>query len=606
MSGNVIANIKSIVDNLDNVEWKQTIYEAVTNSLQAGATNIDIKFMSDTLDYNNTKKKIDELIIIDNGEGFNKENTEAFQEYGTQHKKIKFKIGSKGIGRFLYLKIFNKVYIESLNKEINFSVENDIKVNTLIENKYDLTKVHFKEPKFNFIVDYDKLRNDIKEHFIAYFKLLNNKEITINIYENENKECELKSVDIPKFTDKEFKVNNHIFKISYVFNDKDFPYTEGFYCADDRVVIKNSQLDAKRKLRAFKNINILFLLSSEYLNQNVDSTRANFKIMPVQTSQLDIFQNTSWQDIKDELKIQIKEIALEHKIDIDNIAKENLKESIIKAPYLAHYLQNNDDVYNIEDLIANAKEELEKDKILLREKPDEVINYERLLNIITQSELSEYIFDRQRIIDKLKELTTDSALEQEIHNLFMKQHSSDENQNYKTNHLWLFDDRFMGYNKVFSEAQLQEIFPELIRNLERPDILSINELSIISNSYEKEDITDIVIIELKKASVKITPARAEEQLINYAGYINEAYSDRKVRIWTYAFLKFDEKTEKSLKNKGYNMVLTKSKYPIYYHPFNEVNTIINFVDYHAIADDANNRNKTFMKILNGNMIREEN
>lgn len=62
MSGNVIANIKSIVDNLDNVEWKQTIYEAVTNSLQAGATNIDIKFMSDTLDYNNTKKRLMNLL----------------------------------------------------------------------------------------------------------------------------------------------------------------------------------------------------------------------------------------------------------------------------------------------------------------------------------------------------------------------------------------------------------------------------------------------------------------------------------------------------------------------------------------------------------------
>lgn len=602
MSGNVTANIKSIVDNLDNVEWKQIIFEAVTNSLHSGAINIDIKFMSDTLSYDDTKKKIDELIIIDDGEGFNKENTEAFQEYGTQHKKIKFNIGSKGIGRFLYLKIFKKIYIESLDKEIKFSMENDIQVTTIEEKKYDLTKVYFREPKSHFVVDYKGLTNDIKEHFIAYFKLLGKKEIFINIYENNIKVSEISSKDIPSFNDKEFKVNGHTFNISYVFNDSKFKYSEGFYCADDRVVIKNTQLDTKRKLKAFKNINILFLLSSEYLNKNIDSTRANFTIMPVQSSQAIMFQNTSWQDIKIELKKQIKQIAKENNILIEDIAKSNLKDSIIKAPYLAHYLQNNDDVYNVEDLIHNAKEELEKDKVLLREKPEEIENYQRLLSIITQSELSEYIFDRQRIIDKLKKLTTDNALEQEIHNLFMKQHTSDEKQNYKSNHLWLFDDRFMGYNKVFSEAQLQVIFPELIKNLERPDILSINELSIISNSYEKDDITDIVIIELKKASVKITPSRAEEQLIDYAGYINEAYSDRKVRIWSYAFLKFDEKTEKSLKNKGYNRVLTKSKYPIYYHPFNQVNTIINFVDYHAIADDANNRNKTFMKILSGELI----
>ncbi|SFV61555.1 ATPase family protein [hydrothermal vent metagenome] len=185
-------------------------------------------------------------------------------------------------------------------------------------------------------------------------------------------------------------------------------------------------------------------------------------------------------------------------------------------------------------------------------------------------------------------------MEKEIHNLFMKQRTSDDKEDYRTNNLWLFDDRFMSYNKIFSDKQIKEIFPKLSENLDRPDILSL-----ISNSYNKDEITDIVIIELKKADEKITPSRAEEQLIDYAGYINEAYQDRKVRIWTYAFLKFDKKTENSLQNKDYNRVLTKSEYPIYYKPFNRVNAIINFVDYKALSDDAENRNRTFMKILGG-------
>jgi hypothetical protein len=33
--------------------------------------------------------------------------------------------------------------------------------------------------------------------------------------------------------------------------------------------------------------------------------------------------------------------------------------------------------------------------------------------------------------------------------------------------------------------------------------------------------------------------------------------------------------------------------------YEKPNTIINFLDYRAIAIDANNRNKTFMKILGG-------
>ncbi len=156
----------------------------------------------------------------------------------------------------------------------------------------------------------------------------------------------------------------------------------------------------------------------------------------------------------------------------------------------------------------------------------------------------------------------------------------------------------MTYNKVFSDKQIKQIFPTLSDNLDRLDILSIS-----ANTYNKEEITDIVIIELKRASEKITPARAEEQLIDYAAYINDANENQTIRIWTYAFLKFDKKTERSLRNKGYNRVLTKSQYPIYYHPFNEVNTIVNFVDYRALADDAENRHQTFMKILSGDSFR---
>jgi hypothetical protein len=40
----------------------------------------------------------------------------------------------------------------------------------------------------------------------------------------------------------------------------------GFYCADNRVVIKNNK-DEKGKLKPFRHVNILFLLSSEYLNK---------------------------------------------------------------------------------------------------------------------------------------------------------------------------------------------------------------------------------------------------------------------------------------------------------------------------------------------------
>ena len=309
----------------------------------------------------------------------------------------------------------------------------------------------------------------------------------------------------------------------------------------------------------------------------------------------DSLHSLSWQEIQQGIKEQVKIIARENNIEIDKLSEASLQQAIKEAPFLVYYLQDNELGEDSQELQRRAKKLFEKDKQFLRDSKNETHDkYKEKLAIVTQSELTEYIYDRQKKINLLKKLTDEKALEKEIHNLFMRQRTSDKKEDYRTNNLWLFDDRFMSYNKVFSDKQIREIFPQLSKNLDRPDILSI-----ISNTYEKDEITDVVIIELKKADEKITPSRAEEQLIDYAGYINEAYQDRKIRIWSYAFLKFDKKTENSLRNKDYNRVLTKSQYPIYYKPFNAVNAIVNFVDYKALADDAENRNRTFMKILGG-------
>ena len=299
--------------------------------------------------------------------------------------------------------------------------------------------------------------------------------------------------------------------------------------------------------------------------------------------------------------IKIKKFIILFKMDdIEKakLAEENLQKAKEEAPFLIYYLQDNEANQESKTLIKEAKKLFEKDKQFLRNiKNEKHEKYKEKLALVTQSELTEYIYDRQKKINLLKKLTDEKALEKEIHNLFMPQRTSDKQEDYRTNNLWLFDDRFMTYDKIFSEAQIKDIFPNLIANTKRPDILS---LSIVSNSYNKEEITDIVIIELKRPNEDIEPSGAETQLLRYSRYINESRkSDSKIRIWTYAFLKFNEETEFDLDNRSYNKIPIQGEYPIYYKYYEKPNTIINFLDYRAMAIDANNRNKTFMKILGG-------
>ena len=110
---------------------------------------------------------------------------------------------------------------------------------------------------------------------------------------------------------------------------------------------------------------------------------------------------------------------------------------------------------------------------------------------------------------------------------------------------------------------------------------------------------------MKRPDENITPARAEEQLLEYARHINSSRQKNKIRIWTYAFLKFNSDVEESLKDKSYNYIPTQSQYPIYYRYYDRANIIINFMDYAALADDAHTRNQTFINILKGKQFDKE-
>ncbi|CAA6804127.1 MAG: ATPase family protein [uncultured Sulfurovum sp.] len=589
-SGTVVASIETIVNDLKPVTWRQVLYEAVTNALQANATEIKINFIQNSLDLEDTPKYIDSVMVEDNGDGFNEKNTKSFREYRSTYKKY---LGCKGIGRFLFLKVFDKVKIESFDKSIEFVINNDIEVSKTSK-EFKRTTLKFLNPKDSFTVEYQTFKDDLKNYFLAYFKLLKdeNRLIKISICENEKVYSIVESDDIPDFKDKDFMIGEHEFKLSYIL---DFN-ADGYYCAGNRVVIKNSELESNKKFRFFKDVNILYLLSSPYLDSSANDTRDDFNIYPKKKQQ-DLLHNLSWQEIQNGVKEQIKIIAKDNNIEIDKLAEEHLKEAIKESPFLVYYLRKNELGEDSKGLQKQAKKLFEKDKQFLRDNKNETHEkYKEKLAIVTQSELTEYIYDRQKKIDLLKKLTDEKALEKEIHNLFMQQGTSDKKEDYRTNNLWLFDDRFMTYDKIFSEAQIKDIFPNLIANTKRPDILS---LSIVSNSYNQEEITDIVIIELKRPNEDIDPSGAETQLLRYSRYINESRANNKIRIWTYAFLKFNEETEFDLDNRSYNKIPIQGEYPIYYKYYEKPNTIINFLDYRAMAIDANNRNKTFMKILGG-------
>ncbi|MCX2717708.1 ATP-binding protein [Helicobacter sp. MIT 21-1697] len=585
-------NIPEVVEQLKNVKVENIIFESMMNAIQANATLIELKIIASSLDDKNKTPYIDKIEVIDNGDGFNEENLKSFGEYRSGYKKS---LGCKGVGRFMYLKLFKNVKIISKNKEFDFTYNGMTEPKEQVS--YDKTKVILSNPKNNFSVDFSKIKKQIKEHFLAYFKT-ESKDIQIDIYRNNECVDNVKSNEIPDFKKKEFKIKNYSFSISYLFGENDFK-NEGFYVANNRVVIKNSDLEQESKynLPKEKDLRIFYLLESNYFDKNVNDERNELQIYPKRKNSLE-FEDLSWNDIYDELENQLKAIYREHNFDVENTIKENRKKSIKELPYLGVYFENRNEL-NVNDMLENAKKEFNEDKDFLRDDSNKAKrNYESKLTKVTQAELAEYVFDRNKLIQQLKNSVDKGDIEAEIHNLFMPKKTFDDKQDYRSNNVWLFDDRFMCYDKIFSDIQIKNIFPELHKNIERPDLLSI-----ISNTYEKDKITDILLIEFKKPEAKKEYfAIAHQQILGYAAMINEVYFQKKVRIWAYGFLKFSDEVLKSLINDDYNQIYTNTDFPICYKYNQANNIIIHFMDYNSLICDAENRNQLFLDILRGKYL----
>ena len=585
-------NIAAVVEDLKNIRLENVIFEAIMNAIQANATKIKLKLYTNSLEKNDKILPIYKMEIVDNGDGFTKANLESFDSYRSDYKKS---FGCKGVGRFVYLKIFNDIKIRSRDIEASFNLNGFMKKS--IEENINDTKISFLNPKDNTLINIQTIAKNIKEHFLAYFKI-EDRLIEIGIYNNDIKIETIKSTDIPHFRIKQFKIKNYDFKISYIFGDSKLG-SECFYAANHRIVIKNSNLDNQQKFNLVRGIDLFFILESEYFDKNVNDERNELQIYPKQTNLLE-FYDLNWEDIHEELEKEIKEICRENNFNISETINENRKRAVVSTPYLGAYFENREEL-NLKDMQKNATKEFNKDKEFLRDKNNiQNKNYEIILNRVTQAELAEYIFDRDRLIEKLEEYVKNHSIEKEIHNLFIKQNTSDSTNNYKTNNVWLFDDRFMSYDKIFSDKQIKEIFPKLNENLERPDILSI-----ISNTYEKDKISDILLIEFKKPEAnKEYFSKAAMQLLDYSSYVNQSFSNKNIRIWAYGFLEFSDEILRTILNDDYNQIYTKSKFPICYKYNKTNNVIINFMDYNALISDARNRNQVFLNILRGKYINE--
>lgn len=85
----MIVTTKQIVKKLPtNLKLLSILNEAITNSIQANATEIEIYFYTLPIDLFGNTRKVKSISIIDNGDGFTDKNIDSFNHYMSEYKVI--------------------------------------------------------------------------------------------------------------------------------------------------------------------------------------------------------------------------------------------------------------------------------------------------------------------------------------------------------------------------------------------------------------------------------------------------------------------------------------------------------------------------------------
>ena len=591
-------------------------FEALANALDAGATEISIDIDVQAFDKPDTLK----ITVSDNGDGFTDENFERFRKLLRPRDKF-----HKGIGRLVFLNYFSRVDVTSTRSKWRrtFIFKDGFDGNAPIENLNDeqpaKTTLAFNGFAKDRVKSYDDLKPDVlKPLLIEQF---------------------LPTLDARKRDGTAFKISINL-KTKESNAQKEFFPHEMVITADDlpsmtKITIQDDSLDAFSTidmhyhvepvsgkgslLVAFSidgrtiPVNLIpassfppgymgmFLFESEMFHSNADSSRQ--KLILPENLPIEKLYRVLRREVGKVLADMIPKIT-----EKNEKVKEKFEEQF---PHLLGYFENDTvGLIDRDDALEIAQQKFFRaQKQVLQCETLTQAAYEKSLELSSRT-LTEYILYRDKIIGRMKEMTTGNA-ESEIHNLIVprfKEFSKEAmpSEIYQNN-AWLLDDKFMVFRTILSEQRMDTVVnairldEECEKDAGRPDIAMI-----FSADPKNASAVDVVVIEIKKKTDDEKENQyAINQLLDRAVKL-AAHCPNIQRIWYYAVIQISDTMETRLRQQKWAPLFSMGK--LYYQEFiterpdrTVVPTPTFVVSFDAIVADAESRNHTFLEILRNGM-----
>lgn len=579
--------------------------------------------------------------ISDDGIGFNDKNFESFLTAETTHKIEK---GCKGVGRFVWLKSFGAVDIESIYtgessvmmRKIRFNLTEGIKevenVPTNAERGTVVKLLHFKEEYRILPSAYkttSKIAQRILEHCLYYF--IAGTAPKIIVIDGES------SIDLDEiFTEIKDNIETEMIKIG----PHDFCIThiklyathaqmhKLVLCAGDRDV-KSIKIGPQLGTNAeFDNDGARFVYSayvtSGYLNQHVDTIRLDFDI-PDEGSLLGVDPDfISMNQIKAELiaaargnlapfiesvKLQKMEMVSDYVANINPL----LRAIPTYCPEVYEEIEpgvSNDKLNEIffkykgkaEWEIRKQSEKLLKTSAL--DIPKIQVECDQLAHRLAdfqKDQLATYIMFRKMVIDLLEKKLEFNKVgthynEDIVHDIVFPRKSTTDDLDYQQHNMWLIDERLTFHTFAASDKRLSETTSS--ESDDRPDIVAFAEID------EDRTARAVSLVEFKKPSRKSYDETPGEQLLRYARAIRgkdiempngrTLHVSDSTRFYCYAISDLSKKVREFAENNNYAQLKNEFGYYTYVRA---LNAHIEIIAFDKIVIDARQRHKAFFEKL---------
>lgn len=658
-------NIQGIIDNIRNKSNVYTpIIEAIVNSIQAiqekktqdGLVEV-ILIRENILEFSGSLPSINNIIIRDNGVGFNDQNRDSFDTY---YSEVKKEIGGKGFGRFLFAKYFDTVRVESVfetkdgkNKlrKFRFGKGYEIVVDEKIEDtdvKETYSSIFLNDLKesHSFEKDIETISKRILEKILIYFINDSANCPTIVVKENDGSNSivlndYLKGKNqIQLFKEIEFSVNGSkpgaaekftakVFKIYYPGHQRSKLSLTGHSREVTEVNLHryipefaDDFFDEDPQTKVKKNYIIKTYVLGKYLDENVSVERETFYFPK---SDDDIYFCLSQVDIESGAA-KVTQGCFEEEVSVRSEKKEKKIREYVNsnAPWHKPYLKELD-LSKIPYGVGDEDIEVELQKLKFNKEISTRAELARLMTAnddefesklsaavssiseIGKSDLVHYVCTRKLVLEMFAELLKrredgKGELEKDIHNVIFPQGKDSETCDYHDHNLWLLDERLVFSEYVASDKKISTKKDAL----KEPDLLVFDKKRSFRNG-DNELSNALTIFEFKRP--KRTAYKDEEDpIVQIGGYLDDIRAGKydmpegseKVKVGdttpVYGYIICDP-CERITDFARRHQLTISSDQEGYFGYHSGYRMYIEIISFKKLLKDANLRNKIFFKKL---------